>query len=63
MPPTMIGIGIVVLLLVVLALSRIRIAREYEMGVVFRLGRLIDLEGPGLPAQPGLRDTKRCHAS
>src|ERR1700716_4443729 len=40
-------IGILVLLVLV-ALSSIRIAREYERGVVFRLGRLIDLKGPGL---------------
>ena len=41
-------IGVLVLLVLVLALSSIRIAREYERGVVFRLGRLIDLKGPGL---------------
>jgi len=40
-------IGVLVLLVLV-ALSSIRIAREYERGVVFRLGRLIDLKGPGL---------------
>jgi regulator of protease activity HflC (stomatin/prohibitin superfamily) len=40
-------IGILVLLLL-LAFSSIRIAKEYERGVVFRLGRLIDLKGPGL---------------
>src|SRR2546423_3480725 len=40
-------IGILVLLVLV-ALSSVRIAREYERGVVFRLGRLIDLKGPGL---------------
>jgi regulator of protease activity HflC (stomatin/prohibitin superfamily) len=40
---------IVILGLVVLvAVSSIRIAKEYERGVVFRLGRLIDLKGPGL---------------
>jgi regulator of protease activity HflC (stomatin/prohibitin superfamily) len=32
----------------VLAPACIRIAKEYERGVVFRLGRLIDLRGPGL---------------
>jgi regulator of protease activity HflC (stomatin/prohibitin superfamily) len=32
---------------VVLA-SAIRVLREYERGVVFRLGRLIGLKGPGL---------------
>jgi regulator of protease activity HflC (stomatin/prohibitin superfamily) len=41
-------LGIVLVLVLVLAYSSIRIAREYERGVVFRLGRLIDLKGPGL---------------
>jgi regulator of protease activity HflC (stomatin/prohibitin superfamily) len=39
---------VVAFLLLVVLLSSIRIAREYERGVVFRLGRLIDLRGPGL---------------
>ena len=46
-----IGIAIVavlaVLLLIILA-SAIRILREYERGVIFRLGRLIAQKGPGL---------------
>jgi regulator of protease activity HflC (stomatin/prohibitin superfamily) len=41
-------IVIVVLLALVVATSSIRIAKEYERGVVFRLGRLIELRGPGL---------------
>jgi regulator of protease activity HflC (stomatin/prohibitin superfamily) len=41
-------LAIVLVLVLVLAYSSIRIAREYERGVVFRLGRLIDLKGPGL---------------
>jgi regulator of protease activity HflC (stomatin/prohibitin superfamily) len=41
-------IGVVFLLLLVLVFSSIRIAAEYQRGVVFRLGRLIDLKGPGL---------------
>jgi len=40
--------GILVLLALVGASASIRIAREYERGVVFRLGRLIALKGPGL---------------
>jgi len=36
------------LLVLVVAASTIRIAKEYERGVVFRLGRLIELRGPGL---------------
>jgi regulator of protease activity HflC (stomatin/prohibitin superfamily) len=32
----------------IVAVSTIRIAKEYERGVVFRLGRLITLKGPGL---------------
>jgi len=44
-------IAIVVLLIVFLAIvlaSGIRILREYERGVIFRLGRLIAQKGPGL---------------
>ena len=33
---------------VVLAGASVRILREYERGVVFRLGRVIDLKGPGV---------------
>ncbi|MDI6851851.1 MAG: slipin family protein [bacterium] len=38
---------IVILVLVILA-SMIRILREYERAVIFRLGRLIGVKGPGL---------------
>jgi regulator of protease activity HflC (stomatin/prohibitin superfamily) len=41
-------IAVVALVLLVVAASTIRIAKEYERGVVFRLGRLIELRGPGL---------------
>ncbi len=41
-------LGAVLVLVLVLAYASIRIAREYERGVVFRLGRLIELKGPGL---------------
>ena len=40
-------IVIAVLVLMFLA-SAIRILREYERGVIFRLGRVIDAKGPGL---------------
>ncbi|MBR9975933.1 MAG: slipin family protein [Bacteroidetes bacterium] len=40
-------IVIIVFILMLLA-SSIRILREYERGVIFRLGRLIDAKGPGL---------------
>jgi regulator of protease activity HflC (stomatin/prohibitin superfamily) len=39
---------VILLIILVIAVNTIRIAREYERGVVFRLGRLIDLKGPGL---------------
>lgn len=45
---TTVVIAIVLVLALILAYSSIRIAREYERGVVFRLGRLIELKGPGL---------------
>jgi regulator of protease activity HflC (stomatin/prohibitin superfamily) len=44
-------IGIVVLLIIFFAIllaSGVRILREYERGVIFRLGRLIAQKGPGL---------------
>ena len=41
-------IAVVALLVLVVASSTVRIAKEYERGVVFRLGRLIELRGPGL---------------
>ena len=44
-------IAIVVLLIILLAIvlaSGVRILREYERGVIFRLGRLIAQKGPGL---------------
>jgi regulator of protease activity HflC (stomatin/prohibitin superfamily) len=39
--------AVLVVLLLVLS-SAIKVAREYERGVVFRLGRLVDTRGPGL---------------
>src|SRR5215210_8624434 len=39
---------VLALLALILAGASIRILREYERGVVFRLGRLIDQKGPGL---------------
>ena len=40
---------ILVLVLVIMFLSSaLRVLREYERGVIFRLGRLIDSKGPGL---------------
>lgn len=44
------GIVVVVVVVVLLALlgSSVRVLREYERGVVFRLGRLVTLKDPGL---------------
>jgi regulator of protease activity HflC (stomatin/prohibitin superfamily) len=39
---------VVVLVVALLLISGLRIAQEYERGVVFRLGRYRDLRGPGL---------------
>src|SRR6266540_1619130 len=41
-------IVVVVLIVLIAVFSSLRIANEYERGVVFRLGRLISLKGPGL---------------
>jgi regulator of protease activity HflC (stomatin/prohibitin superfamily) len=40
--------AVVVALLALVALSGIRIAQEYERGVVFRFGRFVGVRGPGL---------------
>jgi len=46
------GMGITAILIIALLIlflaSAIRIVREYERGVIFRLGRLIGAKGPGL---------------
>src|SRR3954470_22928933 len=49
MAAALIGLVAVVFILVLFLVSAIKVAREYERGVVFRLGRLIDPpKGPGL---------------
>src|SRR5216684_3031772 len=45
---TLVVVGVVVVLALIIVFSSLRIANEYERGVVFRLGRLIALKGPGL---------------
>ncbi len=40
-------IGLVIVIIMILA-SAVRILREYERGVIFRLGRLVGAKGPGL---------------
>lgn len=47
-------IGVLVLVLVILALSAIRVVQQYERGVIFVLGRLIGAKGPGLFLVPPL---------
>lgn len=42
------ALATIVVLLILLIASAIRILREYERGVIFRLGRLIGAKGPGL---------------
>jgi regulator of protease activity HflC (stomatin/prohibitin superfamily) len=43
-----VGLLFVIIFLLILAASAIRILREYERGVIFRLGRLIGAKGPGI---------------
>jgi regulator of protease activity HflC (stomatin/prohibitin superfamily) len=42
------GIVAIIIILVFLLLNAIRIFKEYERGVIFRLGRLVGTKGPGL---------------
>jgi regulator of protease activity HflC (stomatin/prohibitin superfamily) len=39
---------IAIIVIIVIALSGLRISQEYQRGVVFRLGRYVGLRGPGL---------------
>jgi regulator of protease activity HflC (stomatin/prohibitin superfamily) len=41
-------IGVLLVLALTAAATSVRVLREYERGVVFRLGRLMDQRGPGL---------------
>jgi regulator of protease activity HflC (stomatin/prohibitin superfamily) len=42
------GLLAVIIFLLILAASAIKVLREYERGVIFRLGRLIGAKGPGI---------------
>lgn len=46
--PEYIGVAIGIIVIIVIIASAIRVIREYERAVVFRLGRLIGAKGPGL---------------
>ena len=47
---TFVPVVIIIIAIVVFSLlsSVVRIAREYERGVIFRLGRLLRAKGPGV---------------
>ncbi|QJT10024.1 slipin family protein [Oceanidesulfovibrio marinus] len=42
------GVGIIIAIVVLFLVAALKILREYERGVVFRLGRVIGAKGPGL---------------
>ena len=43
-----ITIAVVVAIVIIFLMNAIRIVREYERGVIFRLGRLVGAKGPGI---------------
>ncbi len=45
---TVLGLIILVIILLIILASAIRVVREYERAVIFRLGRIIGAKGPGL---------------
>src|SRR5438477_989966 len=47
-PTLLVVIGTIVLILVIFALSGLRVVQQYERGVIFVLGRLTGAKGPGL---------------
>jgi len=42
------GVGIALVLVLALLMAAVKIVKEYERGVIFRLGRVIGAKGPGL---------------
>ncbi|MGB6067398.1 MAG: slipin family protein [Desulfomonilaceae bacterium] len=44
----MFALGIVILLILIFLFMAIKVLNEYERGVIFRLGRIIDHKGPGI---------------
>jgi len=44
----MTGIGAIVAVVLLFLINAIKIVREYERGVIFRLGRLVGARGPGI---------------
>jgi len=48
MPEISTYIGVIIFFVALILASAIRVLREYERGVIFRLGRLVGAKGPGL---------------
>jgi len=48
MEPTLFGLFITIFFVAFILMNSIKILSEYERGVIFRLGRLIQTKGPGL---------------
>jgi regulator of protease activity HflC (stomatin/prohibitin superfamily) len=46
--PSVYGLALIIVLVVLFLANAIRILNEYERGVIFRLGRVIRAKGPGL---------------
>ncbi|MCX5753468.1 MAG: SPFH domain-containing protein, partial [Candidatus Krumholzibacteria bacterium] len=43
-----IGLSVIIVLVIFIVGNSVRVLREYERGVVFRLGRFVGVRGPGL---------------
>src|SRR5436309_14814512 len=49
MTAALLALPVIAFLLILFLISAIKVAREYERGIIFRLGRLLPLpKGPGL---------------
>jgi regulator of protease activity HflC (stomatin/prohibitin superfamily) len=48
MSPYSLGLAACIFIILIILLSAIKILREYERGVVYRLGRMVGVRGPGL---------------
>jgi regulator of protease activity HflC (stomatin/prohibitin superfamily) len=44
---TFVVLGVLAIVLLLVVPAAVKIVQEYERGVIFRLGRLVDVRGPG----------------
>ena len=60
MTAVLVVLAVLLVIGLTVAAASVRVLREYERAVVFRLGRLMDQRGPGLRRRRSRATTSRC---